>query len=97
MPKARITQPELDFVYKPFVYYAGKQSAYSKGLNLRDGLLLYSRYGGECDKMISLRFTAFAAENVKVVISYHAAVTATDTPIARLQLIGSYDKIRINL
>ena len=43
--------------------------------------------------MISLRFTAIASENVKVVISYHAAVTATDTLIARLQPIGSYDKI----
>ena len=47
--------------------------------------------------MISLRFTAIASEIVKVVISYHAAVTATDTPIARLQPIGSYDKIRIRL
>ena len=47
--------------------------------------------------MISLRFTAIAAENVKVVISCHAAVTATDTLIARLQLIGSYEKIRIKL
>ena len=43
--------------------------------------------------MISLRFTAIASENVKVVISYQAAVTATDTLIARLQPIGSYDKI----
>ena len=47
--------------------------------------------------MISLRFTAIASENVKVVISYHAAVTATDTPITRLQPIGSYDKIWIKL
>ena len=42
--------------------------------------------------MISLRFTAIASENVKIVISYRAAVTATDTPIARLQPIDSYEK-----
>ena len=42
--------------------------------------------------MISLRFTAIESENVKVVISYRAAVTATDTLIARLQPIGSYEK-----
>ena len=49
--------------------------------------------------MISLRFTAIESENVKVVISYRAAVTvtATDTPIARLQPIGSYEKIMIRL
>ena len=45
--------------------------------------------------MISLRFTVIASENVKVVISYHAAVTATDTPIAQYQPIGSYEKIGI--
>ena len=42
--------------------------------------------------MISLRFTAIESENVKVVISYRAAVSATDTLIARLQPIGSYEK-----
>ena len=43
--------------------------------------------------MISLRFTAIGSENVKVVISYHVAVTETDTSTFRLQPIGSYDKI----
>ena len=43
--------------------------------------------------MISSRFTAIASENVKVVISYHAAITATETLIARLQPIGLYNKI----
>ena len=43
--------------------------------------------------MISLRFAAIASENVKVVISYHAAIIATDTLIARLRPIGSYGKI----
>ena len=33
-----------------FVHQAGKQSAYGKGLNLRDGLLLHSRYGGSVTK-----------------------------------------------
>ena len=47
--------------------------------------------------MISLQFTAIASENVKVVISYHAAVTAADTLMVRLQPIGSYDKIWIRL
>ena len=47
--------------------------------------------------MISLQFTAITSENVKVVISYHAAVTAADTLIVRLQPIGTYDKIWIRL
>ena len=47
--------------------------------------------------MISLRFTAIASENVKIVISYRAAVTATDTPIVRLQPIDSYEKNMIRL